>query len=331
MKQAMKFAVNPNWKLLIADMGASVTEVLRHARLPGDLFMLSDASLSPAEYFRLWYGIEQVVGAENLPLLVGQAISAEVFDPPIFAAFCSANLRAAVLRLAQYKKLIGPMKLVMSDLDGATSIAVQCLDYHDPLPRSVAITELVFLTKLARMATRRNITPGQVLLSEPASNHAALQAFFGCEIGIGKHDQVIFSEQAMSCPFMTENQVMWQFFEPELRKRLADITLEATMNNRVKSALRELLPAGQSSIEHVADKLAMSKRTLQRRLNAENTHFQAILQDTREALAHHYLTRSSLSSGEISFLLGFLDCNSFYRAFQQWTDATPEHYRNQHQ
>ena len=331
MKQAMKFAVNPNWKLLIADMGGSVLEILRHADLPGDLFMLKDASLSTEEYFRLWHGIEQAMGAENLPLLVGQAISAEVFDPPIFAAFCSANLRGAVQRLNQYKKLIGPMKLSLQQKPETSCISIQCLDYQEPLPRSIVLTELVFLTKLARMGTRQQISPESVTVQQSVANQQALASFFECDISTGDSDSIVFSTASMDCPFMTENQVMWQFFEPELQKRLADIEAEASMENRVASTLRELLPAGQSSIEQVAAKLALSKRTLQRRLNSEQTHFQAVLQQTREALAHHYLTHSGLSSGEISFLLGFLDTNSFYRAFQQWTDSTPESYRLRHQ
>ena len=79
----------------------------------------------------------------------------------------------------------------------------------------------------------------------------------------------------------------------------------------------------------VARKLAMSKRTLQRRLSTEGTTFREILQDTREALAKHYLGQTSLSAQEISFLLGFDEPNSFYRAFNDWTGETPDGMRQQ--
>ena len=78
-----------------------------------------------------------------------------------------------------------------------------------------------------------------------------------------------------------------------------------------------------------ARKLGMSKRTLQRRLSGENTTYQAILANVREQLAHHYLSTSTLSSPEISFLLGYSDPNSFYRAFHTWTGTTPESIRAQ--
>jgi len=68
----------------------------------------------------------------------------------------------------------------------------------------------------------------------------------------------------------------------------------------------------------------MSKRTLQRRLEAEGASFRALLNASRENLARHYLRNTTLSGGEIAFLLGFEDPNSFYRAFQGWTGQTPE-------
>lgn len=43
---------------------------------------------------------------------------------------------------------------------------------------------------------------------------------------------------------------------------------------------------------------------------------------TREALARHYIEETALPASEISFLLGFDQPNSFYRAFRTWTGGT---------
>lgn len=125
-------------------------------------------------------------------------------------------------------------------------------------------------------------------------------------------------------PFLTANDAMWQIFEPDLRKRLGELDADASTAERVRSALLELLPGGQSGIEAVAARLSMGKRTLQRRLEEEGGNFRSLVNDTREALARHYLTQTDLSAGEIGFLLGFEDPNSFFRAFHAWTGTTPE-------
>ena len=74
-------------------------------------------------------------------------------------------------------------------------------------------------------------------------------------------------------------------------------------------------------------RLGTSTRTLQRRLNQEKKSFQGVLNETREDLARHYLKSSDMTGAEISFLLGFEDPNSFFRAFHTWTGETPEQAR----
>jgi AraC-like DNA-binding protein len=88
--------------------------------------------------------------------------------------------------------------------------------------------------------------------------------------------------------------------------------------------LLELLPSNAATIEKAAERLGMSKRTLQRRLEDEGENFRALVNGTRESLARHYLGHTTMSGGEIAFLLGFEDPNSFYRAFQDWTGQTPD-------
>ena len=88
-----------------------------------------------------------------------------------------------------------------------------------------------------------------------------------------------------------------------------------------------MLPAGLKSIEETAHRLAMSKRSLQRKLADEASSYQEVLNTIRRELAHTYLARSSTSLGEIAYLLGFQDSNSFIRAFRGWTGQTPGEYR----
>jgi AraC-like DNA-binding protein len=138
---------------------------------------------------------------------------------------------------------------------------------------------------------------------------------------------LVFSTTDAGQPFLTENAAMWDFFEAGLSKKLSDLDTEASMQERVRSALQEMLPAGQSSIEEAANRLAMSKRSLQRRLSEESSSYQEVLNATRRELAHYYLSRSSASLVEIAYLLGFQDGNSFIRAFRDWTGQTPGEYR----
>lgn len=116
-------------------------------------------------------------------------------------------------------------------------------------------------------------------------------------------------------PFISRNDSMWDFFEPELKRRLAEMEVDDTFSARVRSALVELLPGGQCTIDDVCSRLAISKRTLQRKLAEEDTTFQKQLNHTRELLAKNYIDHTNLPSEEIAFLLGYQDTNSFFGRF----------------
>ena len=176
------------------------------------------------------------------------------------------------------------------------------------------------------MTTRSQVRPVRVTFPNPPEDAAAdaYQEYFGVRVLKGAGYTVAFSALDAERPFLTANDQMWEFFEPELRRRLSELEAGTTVAERVQASLLELLPAGNGSMEGVAADLAMSIRTLQRRLKEEETTFQAILDSTRESLARHYLAESELSAGEISFLLGYDDPRSFYRAFRAWTGQTPQ-------
>ena len=97
---------------------------------------------------------------------------------------------------------------------------------------------------------------------------------------------------------------------------------------RVRSALMELLPSGECAIEDVAAKLGYSKRSLQRKLQEENTNFQKQLNHTRELLAKYYVGSTDMRTEDIAYLLGYQDTSSFLRAFAVWTGQTVSEYRN---
>ena len=327
MKYATHFFVQPGWKLLIADIGLNPAEVLRRAGLPGDLFSRKDASVTPGQYFDLWCALEEAGGAEELPLALGQAISVEAFDPPIFASLCSPNLNVALQRLSGFKRLIGPMILNVDICPERTTATFDCYGHEGRIPRSLGAFELVFFTRLVRLATRQRIVPLELVLTQLPEHGSPYEAYFGRSLRQGSAICITFSGQDAARPFLTESEAMWSFFEPSLRRRLSDLDESACVRQRVKSALLEMLPGGQSSIEDAASRLAMSKRTLQRHLSDESVSYQEVLNETRQELAQHYLAHSTISPGEISFLLGFQDGNSFIRAFKGWTGMTPGSYR----
>lgn len=316
------YTISPAWKLLLLDMGLVPERILRRAGLPDDLLSRGPLRLPSATFYALWHSLEEEVG-DGLPLLVARSVSVEAFDPPLFAAICCPDLSHAASRIQQYKTLIGPMRLGIDATERGTEFSF-VWPLGDVPPASLGHVELLFWIALARLATRAPVRPIGLTMPTPPADVDAFDAYTGAPITIGDAWSVRFSELDAARPFLTANERMWSFFEPELRQRLSQLTVSATMTERVRATLLEQLPAGDVSMSAIARRLAVSKRTLQRRLSGEGGTFQALLNATRESLARHYLSSSQLSTAEIAFLLGYEDPNSFYRAFHAWTGQTPD-------
>jgi AraC-like DNA-binding protein len=318
-----RFTLDPGIRALLRDLGIPAGRVLRRAQLPAGLFRVGPVALVPEEYFRFWAALDAEADDPNLAVAIGQAISVEMFSPPLFAALCSPSLQVAAKRIATYKPLIGPMAVGIT-LD-STGLAVT---YRWPAgmtpPPLLATTELVFWVALARIATRQHVRPARVAARQLPADPGALAAYFGVRPRQGPAEAISFTAEDSARPFLTENEPMWRFFAPELRSRLADLQAAASAAERVRAALLETLPAGDHTMITVAHQLATSPRTLQRQLQTEGTTFQAVLTSTREHLARHYLTHSAMTTAEIAYLLAYDDTNSFYRAFRTWTGATPD-------
>ncbi|MBX7447180.1 AraC family transcriptional regulator [Mycolicibacterium sp. 3033] len=310
----------PLVRVVLADLGIRPADVLRVAGLPADLFTRDEALLPPRQYYALFEALDQLVGDRDLAVAIADKLSPEVFDPPIFAALCSPNLQVAAERIAVHKRLLGPLRLrVTADADGLDIEIIW--PPGDPVPAVLSRFEVAFWVALARLGTRTLVFPQRVVL--PTTQVDDLETWCRARIERGDTTLVRFSILDAHRPFLTANAGMWDFFEPELRRRLNDLGDYASLSAKVRAALIELLPAGSGTTQGVAKHLGISTRTLQRRLGEEGATFQKVLADLREELAHHYLTQSSLSLTEIAFLLGYDNANSFHRAFNQWTGRTP--------
>lgn len=327
--QVTKFAVDPAWRVTLKDLGIRENLLLRHAQLPEDLFSRKNFLLTPQEYFQLWEALGELFDDPTFPLQLGQTVPAESFNPSVFAALCSPNLNIAMQRLSDYQQLIGPIILDVNINEKNTCVSFDCLYADKPIPDILIATKFVFLVHLVRLATRENIQPASISSQTHLLDHNEYVKYFGITAKHSNKNELQFYHNDAQKPFLTENENMWQFFEPELRKRLTEMDMATSFTVRVHSCLFELLPSGLCSIDDVAEKLTVSKRSLQRYLRRENTSFQLELQNARQKLAIHYLINTDLSNTQISFLLGFNSANSFVRAFRSWTDNTPDKIRKE--
>ncbi|QBF83643.1 AraC family transcriptional regulator [Shewanella maritima] len=330
MKTASKFNIPSNWLVLFNDLGLELEQILAFSQLPAGLFKRSKVQLTPEQYFQLWIGIEAAAEAANIDIALkfAEVMSFEQFDAPIFAAICSPNLNAAASRLKQFKPLIGPMILDIEQTAQYTELSTRCYGHSGKLPKVLSLVELVFFTQLTRLATRQHIKPIDIVVPEQLDDMQPYEDYFGCSIRQGVQTAIKFSASDAKAPFLTSNETMLHMYEQGLVEQLEAIGAKDSTSSLVFSCLLDLLPQGKSAIDDVAAELAMSKRTLQRKLTEQDSSYQLVLKQVRQHLADYYLEQTDLPLIEISFLLGFKESNSFIRAYSGWSGVSPARTRH---
>jgi AraC-like DNA-binding protein len=113
----------------------------------------------------------------------------------------------------------------------------------------------------------------------------------------------------------------------QAEKYLLSLYAQDNYAAQLKRLLAELMAEGEANADAACRALKLSRRTLQRRLKAEKTSFNKVLQEVRAVLAINYLSDERLKALEVAMLLGYSNISSFTTAFKSWYDLPPVEYR----
>lgn len=103
----------------------------------------------------------------------------------------------------------------------------------------------------------------------------------------------------------------------------ADAVEGGQVVEQVRRTLRILLLRGKHKGDELAQMLSMHRRTLNRRIKAEGSTFQHVLDEVRFTVARQLLTGTDISLDDIAAMLGYSGVSPFMRAFRRWTGSTP--------
>jgi len=146
---------------------------------------------------------------------------------------------------------------------------------------------------------------------------------FGCDL-----DTMWIAASALDRPHCAPDRGLLQILTHHADGRLRQLARPPAFTDRARSAIAETLLTGHACADQVARRLAVSLRTLHRRLAEEGTSHGELIDDVRREQAKLHLAGRRFSIGEIAFLLGFAHPNGFHKAFKRWTRMTPAQYRD---
>lgn len=140
--------------------------------------------------------------------------------------------------------------------------------------------------------------------------------------------QIRFAPRWQTLPMPYGNPSLEETYERQCRELIDALALRSSEVEQVIDLLvrcRGTWP----TIEDTAGRIAVSPRTLRRRLEERGTSYRSLLEQVRRKQAEELLAGTALSVERIADSLGYAETASFTHAFKRWTGRAPREFRRE--
>lgn len=197
---------------------------------------------------------------------------------------------------------------------------------HEPVYAQAASSVSVMQTLLGRPVRAAWVT---YPLSRPA-DAARHERFFGAPVAWdGALFEVAFDAELLARPLPRADAAVLPYLTRHAEAMQADLGPAEDIAAAVRREVGFALAQGEPRSADVARRLAMSVRTMSRRLADAGSSFSALVEAERIARATRLLSDPRLSSAQVAVLLGYAEPAPFHRAFKRWMGVSPAEWRRQ--
>jgi AraC-like DNA-binding protein len=238
----------------------------------------------------------------------------------------SESVGEGLKQLARYLSLVNPaVRLVLREEEDPIRVLVE--GSVDPF--TVELTVSLSLLRLIR-ETGDQLQVARICFRHEPDDASAFQGVLHSEVETqSSWSGFALSRETWRLPLRRRDPLLRHWLECKAAQVLASQAGQEGVAMEVRRLLAAPASGSSMSIGAAARRLAMSPRTLQRRLSEEGTSFDTLREETRKQTAEIFLADRTLSIGEVAFLLGFSEPGAFHRAFKWWHNTTPDAFRKQ--
>ena len=181
-----------------------------------------------------------------------------------------------------------------------------------------------------RLLSGRSVFPVRVMYrSEQIRDISEHKKIFGCTPLFNQNaNAMVFNISDLEIPIFGYNPQLSSILVNLLQARLQEFEKGIRFTSKVREAISLNYQFDFPRLENIALALNITPRTLQRKLQDENTTYRKLSDIIRYELASTLLRYKELTISEIAYKLGYSELKSFRKAFKQWSGVTPANYRS---
>jgi AraC-like DNA-binding protein len=314
-----------------ARLGIDTAPILAAAGVQRSVVDDPDGHLPTERVAELWRRAYQASGDPDLALHAAEALRFGAYRVIDYLAASAPTVGVAIAHVSAYFPIINSAVRLPIGEDGR-QVAVGIAS-DDPAVLSRPYVEYTFAAVFLRVreatGVRFPLAGVDIAFPAPAST-AEHTRIFEAPVRFGARESALHLDRAAWETASTRADAdLFGVLADHARILGARVPSEPEPVREVRRAIVEQLKGGAPSLERTAKQMAMSPRTLQRRLREHGVSYADLLDSTRAGAAKSYLSDRQISVAEVAYLLGFSEQSSFNHAFKRWTGQAPTEFRRQ--
>ncbi|MCH7312146.1 AraC family transcriptional regulator [Acinetobacter sp. ANC 4805] len=304
-------------------------QLLKFTVISVDTFLHDDIYITQQAQVQILRNASMLSNDSYLGLKIGRALSSSTHGAMGFLINSSPNLMAA-LEAAQH---FMPTRMSLIDLKiHKSSSFVECLINFDSCVESdlsVMLSEIItgIFFEHAEFLTGKMLEEVEINFQHPKPNYPYHDYLAGHHQFSQSNFNIRIPQYICQIPNSCASHQSYLLANHECEKLLNQLNSHKTSTTYQVQKLLLSERLGDMNEKDIASSLFISKRTLHRQLQKENTSFKEIRKNLLSKQAAMYLSNSNISIDAIAALLGYHDASNFRRAFRSWFNTTPHDYR----
>lgn len=316
---------------LMVRQGIPLDRMLGGTGLPLSWLEEEQARILPEQYLRIVGNALDLGGDPALGLTVGRSQNLSEFGFWGYAIISSPTLGEAIDMATRFWMLNGSLARLFYAAGSETDTMEVQPAFPMPHQRQwvYAVEELLSTFHSgASFIANRDLPMSEIRLGYADPGHGdRYREIFQCRLCFDDERTLFrFPASYKFVPTATGHPQVAELCRRQCQEMMTKSRSSDPLINEVRQIITHS-PGRIPHLEEVAGFLALSPRTLRRRLRDRRTTYQKILDEVRTEMAKQYLRATDLSVDQISERIGFSEVTTFYQAFKKWTGVSVKEYR----
>jgi AraC-like DNA-binding protein len=312
--------------------GVPRDELLRPQNIDPEGLAEVDRRFDLEEFATLQMRAMDLTRDEALGLHIAERTHDSAFDLIGHLVSHAPTLREAFALCAQFQRLImDDSHLTLSETGTTAALHYHFARTFERADRMLAEFVVAAFLRFVRVFAGPGVMP-QIASFEHARpvHHREYARLFGDVARFSQRTTALtFDRALLDRAQLHQNPGLYSVLRTQAEHALERVAVAPRTADQVERYLRARPPARIPDISTAARDLALSARSLRRRLAADATSYRSLVRATLEASAGHMLRDPRHSIQETAHAMGFSNVGAFHRAFKRWTGMTPAQYRGQ--